>query len=90
MKKFLRFVPLLMLISCASVQSNTIESHGVQTHILTCSDFNNGLQRCMEKADELCANNYHVVSQHKEVYPDAGDGFYMPLNHHIAVQCKQL
>jgi hypothetical protein len=90
MKKFLRFVPLLMLISCASVQSNTIESHGVQTHILTCSDFNNGLQRCMEKADELCADNYHVVSQHKEVYPDAGDGFYMPPNHHIAVQCKQL
>lgn len=90
MKKFLRFAPLLMLISCASVQSNTIESHGVQTHILTCSDFNNGLQRCMEKADELCANNYHVVSQLKEVYPDAGDGFYMPPNHHIAVQCKQL
>jgi hypothetical protein len=90
MKKFLRFVPLLMLISCASVQSNTIESHGVQTHILTCSDFNNGLQRCMEKADELCADNYHVVSQHKEVYPDAGDGFYMPPNHHIAIQCKQL
>lgn len=90
MKKILRFVPLLMLISCASVQSNTIESHGVQTHILTCSDFNNGLDRCMEKADELCANNYHIVSQHKEVYPDAGDGFYMPPNHHISVQCKQL
>lgn len=90
MKKILRFAPLFMLISCASVQSTTIESHGIQTHILTCSDFNNGLERCMEKADELCANNYHLVSQHKEVYPDAGDGFYMPPNHHIAVQCKQL
>lgn len=90
MKKILRFAPLLMLISCASVQSNTIESNGVKTHVLTCSDFNNGLNRCMEKANELCASNYHVVSQHEEVYPDSGDGFYMPSKHHISVQCKKI
>lgn len=90
MKKFLRFAPLLMLISCASVQSNTVETNGVQTHVLSCSEFNNGLERCMQKANELCANNYHVVAQHKEEYPDAGDGFYMPPRHHISVQCKQI
>ncbi|MDP3609779.1 MAG: hypothetical protein Q8R74_11950 [Methylophilus sp.] len=89
MKKFLRFAPLLMMISCASVQSTTIDSNGVQTHTLTCSEFNDvTLERCKARASELCVNDYHLVSQHKEVYPDSGDGFYMPPKHHLSIQCK--
>lgn len=88
MKKILRFAPLLMMISCASVQSTTIEHNGIQTHTLSCSEFNNGVERCEAKARELCINDYRVVSQHKEVHPDSGDGFYMPPKHHMAIQCK--
>lgn len=88
MKKNLRFAPLLMLISCASVQSTTINHNGIETHTLSCSEFNNGVERCMTKAQELCVNDYTLVSQHKEVYPDAGDGIYMPPRHHFVIQCK--
>ncbi|OYY47906.1 MAG: hypothetical protein B7Y48_11310 [Methylophilales bacterium 28-44-11] len=89
MKKFLRFAPLLMIISCANVQSNTVDGNGVQTHTLTCSEFNDvSLERCKNQAKELCANDYHLVAQHKEVSPDAGDGFYMPPKHHLSIQCK--
>ena len=89
MKKILRFVPLLMTISCANVQSNPVDNNGVQTHSLTCSEFNDvTLERCKAKAKELCVDDYHVVYQHKEVSPDAGDGFYMPPKHHLSIQCK--
>lgn len=88
MKKILRFAPLLMIISCASVQSTTIEHNGIQTHTLSCSEFNNGVEKCQAKAQSLCANDYHLITQHKEVYPDAGDGFYMPPKHHMVIQCK--
>lgn len=88
MKKTLRLAPLLLIISCANAQSNTLDN-GIQTHTLTCSEFNDAtLERCKNQAKELCNNDYHLVSQHKEVSPDAGDGFYIPPKHHLSIQCK--
>ena len=88
MNKILRAAPLLLLISCASVQSTTMEVNGKQRHQLTCSEFNQGVEKCRAKASELCANDYHLVSHTKEIYPDAGDGFYMPDKHHMTIECK--
>jgi hypothetical protein len=88
MNKSLRFIPLVLLISCASVQSTPFESGGDNpTHKLTCSEFNSSLEACKSKAKELCATDYKVIDHHKEVYPDAGDGFYMHPRHHLVVQC---
>lgn len=88
MTPMLRFAPLIMLISCASVQSNTLEYNGQQLHELTCSEFNSSLDKCKAKASELCADNYKLVSHVKEEYPDVGDGVYYHPKHHIAVLCK--
>lgn len=88
MNNMLRFAPLLLLISCASVQSNTIEQDGKQVHKLSCSEFNSSLEECKAKASELCANNYKLVSHHEEVYPDSGDGSYMHPRHHLSVECN--
>lgn len=88
MNKITRVAPLLLLISCASVQSTPMEVNGKQLHVLSCSEFNNGLERCQAKAKELCANDYRLVSHTEEVYPDAGDGFYMPSKHHMTIECK--
>jgi hypothetical protein len=87
MEKLLRFAPLLMLISCASVQSTVIETNGKQTHKVTCSEFNSSLEECKSSAGKLCTNDYRVVAHHKEVYADSGDGFYMPAKHHLMVEC---
>lgn len=87
MNKLLRFTPLLMLISCASVQSTTLEHEKGQIHQISCSEFNTTLQECKAKASELCANDYKLLSHHKEVYPDAGDGFYMHPRHYLSVEC---
>ncbi len=88
MNKIVRVAPLLLLISCASVQSNPMEVNGKQRHQLSCSEFNNGIERCQAKAKELCVNDYQLVSHAKEVYPDSGDGFYMHANHHMTIECK--
>lgn len=88
MNTMLRFVPLLMLISCANVQSTTMESDGSQVHKLTCSEFNSSLQECKSKASELCRNDYKLLSHHEETFPDSGDGFYVHTQHHLAVACK--
>lgn len=88
MNKIIRVAPLLLLISCASVQSTPLEVNGKQRYQLTCSEFNNGVERCQAKAKELCVNDYQLVSHTKETYPDSGDGFYMPANHHMTVECK--
>lgn len=88
MKKIFRLVPIILLISCASVQSQPIESNGNQAFKLTCSEFNSSLEECKAKASELCANNYKILDHYKEVYPDAGDGFYMHPRHHVSVQCN--
>ena len=88
MNKTLRFAPLLLLISCASVQSNTTEQNGRIVHELTCSEFNSSLDECKNKAKELCADNYRLISHHKEVHADAGDGFHMHPQHHLSVECK--
>jgi len=87
MNKLLRFTPLLMLISCASVQSTTLEHENGQIHQISYSEFNTTLQECKAKASELCANDYKLLSHHKEVYPDAGDGFYMHPRHYLSVEC---
>jgi hypothetical protein len=86
MKNTLRLIPLIMLISCASVQSNTIEKDGKTIHELSCSEFNSSLDEA--KAKELCANNYKQLSHHTDTYPDAGDGFYMHPRHHLSVECN--
>jgi len=88
MNNMLRFAPLLLLISCASVQSNTIEQDGKQVHKLSCSEFNSSLEECKAKASQLCSHNYQLLTHHEEVYPDAGDGFYMHPRHHLTVECK--
>lgn len=88
MTNMLRFAPLLMLMSCASVQSTTIEHNGKQVHQLSCSEFNSSLDECTAKASELCAHNYQLLSHYKEVHADSGDGFYMHPRHHISVECK--
>ncbi|HEY0561816.1 MAG TPA: hypothetical protein VGD04_00675 [Methylophilus sp.] len=88
MNSMLRFAPLLLLISCASVHSNTTEHNGRQVHQLTCSEFNTSLEQCKAKASELCAHDYKLISHHKEEYPDAGDGFYMHPRHHLSVECS--
>ncbi len=87
MEKLLRFAPLLMLISCASVQSTVIETNGKQTHKVTCSEFNSSFEECQSDASEVCADNFKIVAHHKEVYADSGDGFYMPSKHHFMVEC---
>jgi hypothetical protein len=88
MNNMLRFAPLLLLISCASVQSNTTEKNGRIVHELSCSEFNSSLEECKAKASELCAHNYHQISHNEEVYADSGDGFYMHPRHHLAIECK--
>ncbi len=88
MNNMLRFAPLLLLISCASVQSTTTEKNGRLVHQLSCSEFNTSLDECKAKASELCDHNYQQLSHHKEVFPDSGDGFYMHPRHHISVECK--
>lgn len=88
MNSMLRFVPLLLLISCASVQANTAERSGGPAHQLTCSEFNSSLEECKAKASELCGHDYKALTHHTEDYPDAGDGFYMHPRHHVSVECK--
>jgi hypothetical protein len=88
MNKMLRFTPLLMLISCANVQSTTVEHNGIQVHQLTCSEFNSSLEECTSKASELCGHNYETLSHYKEEYAYSGDGFYMHPRHHVSVKCK--
>ncbi len=88
MNHMLRFTPLLLLISCASVQSTTLEQDGKKIHQLTCSEFISSLQACEAKASELCNNNYKLISHYKEEYPDSGDGFYFHPRHHLSVECK--
>ena len=88
MNNMLRFAPLLLLLSCASVQSNTTEQNGRKVHELTCSEFNSSLDECTAKASELCDHNYKLLTHHKEVYSDSGDGFYMHPRHHLSVECK--
>lgn len=90
MATMLRYAPLIMLISCANVKSTTLEVNGQQLHKLTCSEFNSSLEKCKAKASELCQENYKLLSHSKEVYPDAGDGMYYPVKHHITVQCTNL
>lgn len=87
MSNMLRFAPLFLLISCANVQSNTLEVDGQKLHKLSCSEFNSSLEECKAKASEICQQNYKLLSHNKEVYPDAGDGMYYPSKHHITVQC---
>lgn len=87
MTTMLRFAPLIMLISCANVQSNTLEVNGKKLHNLTCSEFNSSLEECKAKASEICQENYKLLSHNKEVYPDAGDGIFYHPKHHITVQC---
>ncbi len=87
MNKLLRFTPLLMLMSCASVQSTTLDQENGKVHQISCSEFNTTLQECKAKADELCNSDYKLLSHHKEVYPDAGDGFYMHPRHYLSVEC---
>ena len=88
MNNMLRFAPLLMLISCASVQSTTTEKNGKLLHELSCSEFNSSLEECTAKASKLCANDYKLLSHHKEVYPSSGDGYYVHPRHHLMVECK--
>lgn len=88
MKKLLRFTPLLMLMSCASVQSTTLEFENRKILQLSCSEFNTTLQQCQAKASELCGSDYKLLSHHKEEYPDAGDGFYIHPRHHLSVECS--
>jgi hypothetical protein len=87
MQKILRFTPLLMLISCANVQSTTVEHQHGQIHQITCSEFNTTLQECKAKANELCGNDFKLLSHHKEVFPDAHDGFYIHPRHYLSVEC---
>lgn len=84
----LRFAPLLLLMSCASVQSTTIEQNGKQVHHLSCSEFNSSLNECKAKASAMCADDYKHISHYKEVYADSGDGFYMHPRHHLSVECN--
>lgn len=88
MTKTVRFIPFLLLVACASVQSQPTEINGKRGFKLTCSEFNSSLEECKVKASELCDNNFTVVDHTKETYPDAGDGFYMPAKHHLAVECN--
>lgn len=87
MENLLRFAPLLLLISCASVQSTVIETNGKQTHKFTCSEFNSSFEECQSNAKELCSNDFRIAAHHKEDYADSGDGFYMPSKHHFTVEC---
>jgi hypothetical protein len=90
MSQSVRFIPLLLLISCASVQSTPFDAgNGKQSFKLSCSEFNSSLDECKNKAKELCASDYKLVDHHTEVYPDAGDGFYMPSRHHLVVECQK-
>lgn len=88
MKTIMRFVPMILLISCASVQSQPVESNGKQAFELTCSEFNSSIEECKAKASELCAHNYKVLKHEKLEYADAGDGFYMHPRHQLLVECK--
>ena len=87
MKKIVCFVPLLILLSCASVQSTTSDINGKRAYKLSCSEFNSSLEKCKAKAQELCASDYKLIEYTKEVYPDAGDGVYMHPKHHLVVAC---
>lgn len=88
MHNMLRYAPLIMLISCANVQSYTLEENGKQLHKLTCGGFNSSLEKCKLKAYELCENDFKLLSHNKEEYPDVGDGIFYPPKHHITVQCE--
>lgn len=87
MKKIILFAPLLILASCASVQTAQSERDGKPVYQLTCSEFNSSLDECKQNAEKLCANGYQLVDYYKHVYPDPGDGFYMPPRHHLTVEC---
>jgi hypothetical protein len=88
MKKIMFFATLFMLASCASVQTTKIEHDHKQAYKLTCSEFNSSLNECKANADKLCTNGYKLLSYHKDVYADSGDGFYMPSTHHLTVECS--
>lgn len=87
MKKTLFLTSLLMITSCASVQSAQIEHDGKLGYQLTCSEFNSSLKECKENADKLCENGYKLLNHYKHEYPDSGDGFYMPSTHYLTVEC---
>lgn len=87
MTKTIRFIPFLLMVACASVQSQPTEINGKRAFKLTCSEFNSSLEECQRKASELCNDNFTVVDHSKETYPDAGDGFYMHPKHHLSVEC---
>lgn len=88
MKMILRFLPLALLLTCASVQSASLDNEGKKVHQLTCSEFNSSKQECQVKAVELCANEFNKYTHYQEVYADPGDGMYMPTRHHFTVECK--
>jgi hypothetical protein len=87
-KKFILFAPLLMLASCAGVQTTQIEHENKQAYKLTCSEFNSNLNECKANADKLCSNGYKLVNYYKHDYADSGDGFYMPSTHYLTVECS--
>jgi hypothetical protein len=88
MKSSLHFLPLVMLISCASVQSTTLEQDGKQVHRVSCSEFNTSQQECQAKAKAFCAHEPQRMTYYKEEFADAGDGIYIPTRHHYTVECK--
>ncbi|MDO9051250.1 MAG: hypothetical protein Q8S46_00525 [Methylotenera sp.] len=88
MKKNILFATLLMLASCASVQTTQIEHDGKQAYKLTCSEFNSSLSECKANADKLCTNGYQLLDHHQEIHADSGDGFYMPTTHYLTIQCS--
>lgn len=90
MRTSLRFIPLALFIFCASVQSTPFDAgNGKQGFKLTCSEFNSSLEECKTKAKDLCASDFKLVEHHVLDHPDAGDGFYMPTEHHLVVECNK-
>lgn len=87
MKKIFLLAPMLILASCASMQTAHIDDDGKHVYKLTCSEFNSSLDECQQNAEKLCSNGYKLQDYYRHVYADPGDGFYMPDRHHLTVKC---
>ena len=89
MKSLAWIFVVVLLVGCGPKVTNIVAPSGKQGFSLSCGS---KMDRCMEKAGELCPNGYNIVNQASgtvavPVYGSYGGVVAAP-KHEMAIECR--
>lgn len=88
----LAFLPFVILLcaSCASIDPQPFRGpDGGQAYTMRCSGMGRTLEKCYQKAGEICKSGYKIIGQNSSTVAVPMNGSFIAApQHNLSVECK--